>query len=280
MDGGPITLVGWVKYTSGDGGFAYAKRSSGGKSWGNANFASRGNYQVDEGDSYCFFATSNVGVWELQVITKDSGLAIPQEWILADGGSWTNIAGNGGSSSGQVTDSTSTIDSGGRFQIGEFNGGSTMTGKIAAVAVYDYVLSTAQRESLSTNAAAWLALSPKTLLLLNQANTTDIVPDSSGNGMTQTERVGATISSDNPTSWNFSLSTPLGLITETDTAFSITSNKSTTINQIIEYNMVSRIGPPLTINTQVTITTNTTQSNLTPGVTNVNLAPNVTLVNI
>jgi hypothetical protein len=131
-------------------------------------------------------ATTAMG-WCLVAITKADGNTTPRFHCFQYGGSWVHANGNFAQSDPTGMGSTSECFIG-AFAPSE----ETFNGKIACVGVWlGTVLSDGQLEGLTDDIAAWEALSPTSLWLLDQDDVTTTILDRTGTS-DQIARVGTT----------------------------------------------------------------------------------------
>lgn len=141
---------------------------------------------------------------------KASGSQIPRwhKHDLTAGTAWahSNASGTVGNNTGPIT----------KIRIGSSAAGSaaqTFRGTVAAVAVWNALLSDVAFENACTLAAADLAASsPAWGVLLNQATTATPVSDFTAGGGNQTGITGTTVSANEPPGWSYALggSPPVG----------------------------------------------------------------------
>lgn len=125
------------------------------------------------------------GIWHIHVVGKAAGS------VAAAGSSypfntltWTH--GSFNTLSDGVTTGVTSMQIGTLFS-------NFLNARIAVVAWWPVLLTTTQRETLSSGVGAWMTLSPGGLWVLNQAAVTTDVADLTGNGANQIDRVGTTV---------------------------------------------------------------------------------------
>ena len=133
-------------------------------------------------------ATAATG-WVLVAFTKATGTATPRFHLYNYG---TNTASHE-NAGGTLADPTTPVT---RAQIGRRQTTSTpryYQGDIAAVGVWNAVLTDAQFEALAFSLSAWFAVQPKGLWLLDQSAVAQTVIDLTGGGANQSSITGTTL---------------------------------------------------------------------------------------
>ena len=148
-------------------------------------------------------AVTNSDGWVIAATTKATGTATPRghKGVMSSL-TWTHtncrdltLANNGSTVSTVRFGQWETID---RFG-----------GEIAAVGIWkSRVLTDNEIEGLSAGLYAWSALSPTALWRFNQAAVTTTVDDLTGNGASQSSRVGTTVDSDEPPTFLYGILPP------------------------------------------------------------------------
>lgn len=136
------------------------------------------------------------GGWRLIAVTKATGTVAPRFHQYDYGaGTWTheNAAGTLGNSGIPATSAT----------IGSRPGGTNaFNGDIEIAGVWDVAMTDDQVEALAFSLSPWFAAQPKGLWLLDQAATTQSVPDISGGGANQSALSGTAVATNHPPVWN------------------------------------------------------------------------------
>lgn len=142
--------------------------------------------------------------WLIVVLTKTSGTTLPRfHWVnLTTPAGWTHQNGN------QNTGNPAS-QSGGTMRTGEYADTDDANVNLAVIAEWGVALSDGQCEELSVNSRTsdfWnnTGGNPVALYELNQAASTDSVPDLAGGGATWSLTNGTTVEgSTDPPSWNY-----------------------------------------------------------------------------
>jgi hypothetical protein len=158
------------------------------------------------GDGHIYFNNQLMswtnGVWYLTGITKPSGTAPVRghQIDLTTPGTWshTNFGNLNDASNGPIAS----------FEVGNLGGGDKLDGKLAAVGLWNSVLTDNQIESLTARLSDWLALSPVALWAFNQTDVATAVTDLTGGGANQSSINGTNVSADEPPGWSYALNTP------------------------------------------------------------------------
>jgi hypothetical protein len=109
-------------------------------------------------------------IWQLAIHTKATGtVQVRSHYYNYDTSTWTH--GTSGSSIGNAANAADSI------QVGRFGTTDELTGKIAAVAAYDFAISDGQAETMEAALQAWADLAPVGLWPLNQASVGTPVED-------------------------------------------------------------------------------------------------------
>jgi len=123
--------------------------------------------------------------WVLVGTTKATGSVAPTfYYYVFNTGVWTRVAG--------VAQGDSIGAAGGSITLGN-TVGDFFAGDIDVLAFFPTALSQAQMDTLPTSLAAWDALTPNAMWVLNQASIATPVPDRTGNGANQSAISGTTI---------------------------------------------------------------------------------------
>jgi hypothetical protein len=196
---GGITVMGLVKtISSADQWVVQGYDVSNNPCWG---MLASGGVFYNEGNFGSGNGSSVVNDWMWVCYTKASGSVKPR-WHTSDltaASGWSHA--DDGSNVSDLSGPPTTIVIGGRQQ-----GNSSWRGNIAAIAVWDSVLSDSAIEAAAVSAAALQAAIPSWGVLLNQASTATDVTDLSGNGATQASITGTSVSADEPAGWSYALS--------------------------------------------------------------------------
>lgn len=178
---------------------AFSTRSSGGTAEIYIDIAPSGS---SNNLWYSYASTANAGVtvssaedWCWTVIAKATGSAAPRtRKKVMSTGVWTSANG--------AAIGNGTSPSGGSLQIGN-SGGDFFKGDIAAVAVWNSLLSDATLDAMSLNWPAVLAAAPDACWLLNQASVATPLDDLSTTGTAdQTAISGTTVQSGTIPNWS------------------------------------------------------------------------------
>src|SRR5688572_9290627 len=189
IDGGAITLVAVVRLTSDTGGVIDI-RDSGGASIAELNAAGDYYYATrGAGEFVSLLPALTADGWHIIAVTKADGQQTPRghKYVYATG-AWTHT--NAG---GTVRDSTTTAGVSGSVRLGRIFG-DFLSGDLAAVAVWDRVLTDAELEQPSHTLTAWHSAAPAALWVLDQASTGQAVMDATGGGANQIAISGTTVS--------------------------------------------------------------------------------------
>lgn len=137
--------------------------------------------------------------WQLIVATKATGSVAPRyHRYLFDTQVWTRD--NGAALANFTTAGITTLTVGANEDFLEW-----MAMECAAVGVWDRVLTDDQVTSLAHSLAAWFAVQPKFLCLLDQATVAQLVNDLSGGGALQTAIVGTAVSPESVPSFSYGM---------------------------------------------------------------------------
>lgn len=141
--------------------------------------------------------TISAGVWYLLGFTKVAGAGqqVRSHFYNYTTGLWTHT--NWGTLSDATTGPAASL------RLGWFSGTDALTGKIAASALYNKVLTDLQIEALTTSFDDWLGQSPVWAVKLNQSSIATSVLDQSGGGGNQAAISGTTVSVSEPAGWSY-----------------------------------------------------------------------------
>lgn len=193
--GGQTSLSLWTPDVIGSAhGLIIARNTSNSTVWGINPYSDDRIYFTSSG----FVATDTIAAstWYLLGITKAAGSSqVRTHFYSYTSGLWThtNWGALSDSASGPVNN----------MRIGWFSGTDMLTGKIAAMALYNKVLTDLEIEALTTSFDDWLGKSPIWAVKLNQAATTTAVFDQSGGNGNQASISGTTVSASEPAGWSY-----------------------------------------------------------------------------
>lgn len=129
--------------------------------------------------------------WCVLVTSKTSGTTTPRfHKQVISSGVWSHGDGD------IAITNIGSAGAGGSPWLGANGTGTFLAGDIAAAAVFNYVLSDAQTETLGLTLRHWVQLQPVAMWVLDQASTATAVPDLTGNGANQASVTGTAVSSD------------------------------------------------------------------------------------
>lgn len=140
--------------------------------------------------SSAFTVTSAEG-WILVAGSKASGTVKPRFHKLS-AGTWTHSDGD------VAATDVGSVGSAGLLWFGANGSPIWLNGDIAAVAVWNSVLTDGQVETLGVSFRQWLALQPTGMWMFDQASTATTVTDVTGNGTDQTAIAGTSIAGTQP----------------------------------------------------------------------------------
>lgn len=154
-------------------------------------------------------------VWQWLVTTKASANATPDFYIQQIGGSWGHTAGN--------QNAFDDADVASQIFVG-YDGGGHWSGRCAALAIWDTVLSQSAIQAACTlNASDLKSASPRWMTRWNQASVATAVTDDMSLGGDQAAISGTSVDADEPPGWSYTLTPPPSNVTLTPAAMTLSA---------------------------------------------------------
>lgn len=142
-------------------------------------------------------------IWRVSAVTKPDGNATLRthqyDYSGGSAGTWFHTARSSMSDASGASAPPIT-----NIRVGQFGSADRLYGWIAAMALFNRVLTDLELETVQTGMDAILDLGPVWAVQFNQKYTFSSVPDISGNGGNQVNILGTSISADEPAGWSYS----------------------------------------------------------------------------
>lgn len=198
VDGSELTVAFiWKPSAVEAGGIIYGYGAAGANTF-NVNNYSDGSVWYSAGSSFATYTYTGTDGWTVAVITNTAGVnGLKSHRYRYDSPGWVHDIEGSGISSGDVDPAT-------ELRVGRWDSsGDYLAGHLAALGVWDRVLTTGEIEKLHRSMADWLYLDPAWAVAFNQATVGDGVTDLTGGGGDESAIVGTTVSVDEPSGFDY-----------------------------------------------------------------------------